>query len=95
MHPVIDKTGKIVGTIKYDKIKNIMLTSPDDSRLAKDIMDPPPIPRIKINDTLDIAVHSFFRKNADELIIVDEKGDYRGILRKRDVVLAIEGGQKI
>ena len=95
MHPVIDKTGKIVGTIKYDKIKNIMLTSPDDSRLAKDIMDPPPIPRIKINDTLDIAVHSFFRKNADELIIVDEKGDYRGILRKRDVLLAIEGGQKI
>ena len=96
MHPVIDKTGKIVGTIKYDKIKNIMLTSPDDSRLAKDIMDPPPIPRIKINDTLDIAVHSFFRKNTDELIIVDEKGDYQGILRKRDVVLAIEGGgQKI
>jgi len=31
----------------------------------------------------------------DELIIVDEKGDYQGILRKRDVVLAIEGGQKI
>lgn len=93
MHPVIDKTGKIVGTVKYDKIKNIMLTSPDDQRLAKDIMDTSSIPRIKINDTLDIAVHNFFRKNTDELIIVDENGNYMGILRKRDVVLAIEKGE--
>ncbi|MCL4322744.1 MAG: chloride channel protein [Deltaproteobacteria bacterium] len=95
MHPVIDKTGKIVGTIKYDKIKNIMLTSPDDSRLAKDIMDSSFIPRIRITDTLDIAVHSFFRKNTDELIVINEDGNYEGILRKRDVVLTIEGGQKI
>ena len=95
MHPVIDKAGKIVGTIKYDKIKNIMLTSPDDSRLAKDIMDSSFIPRIRITDTLDIAVHSFFRKNTDELIVINEDGNYEGILRKRDVVLAIEGGQKI
>ena len=93
MHPVIDKTGKIVGTVKYDKIKNIMLTSPDDQRLAKDIMDSSSIPRIKINDTLDIAVHNFFRKNTDELIVVDENGNYMGILRKRDVLLAIEKGE--
>ncbi|MHB1600663.1 MAG: chloride channel protein, partial [bacterium] len=94
MHPVIDRTGKIIGIVKYDKIKNLMMTSPDDSRTAKDLMDSSNIPRIKITDTLDIAVHNFFRKNTDELIIIDKDGNYRGILRKRDVVLAIEEGQK-
>jgi len=93
MHPVIDKTGRIVGTVKYDVIKNIMLTSPEDSRLARDIMDASRVPKIKINDTLDIAVHSFFRKNSDELVVIDRSGAYKGILRKRDVLLAIEEGR--
>jgi CBS domain. len=35
IHPVIDKTGNIVGIIKYDKVKNLMMTSPDDSRTQK------------------------------------------------------------
>ncbi|MHB1661548.1 MAG: chloride channel protein [bacterium] len=90
MHPVIDNTGNIIGIIKYDKIKNLMMTSPDDSRLARDIMDSSSMPKIRMNETLDIAVHSFFRKNTDELIAVNEDGNYEGILRKRDVLLAIE-----
>jgi CIC family chloride channel protein len=94
MHPVIDNTGKIIGIIKYDKIKNLMMTSPDDSRLARDIMDASSIPKIRINETLDIAVHKFFRKNTDELIAVNEYGNYEGILRKRDVLLAIEPVEK-
>ena len=96
IHPVIDKNGRIIGAVKYDKIKNLMLTSPDDSRTAGDIMLPSgSVPRIKITDTLDVAVHSFFNKNTDELVVVDAKGAYRGILRKRDVLLAIEGGEGI
>ena len=94
MHPVIDKSGKIIGIIKYDTVKNLMMTSPDDSRTAKDLMDSSKMPRIKMTDTLDIAVHNFFRKNTDELLIMDNDGNYRGILRKRDVLLAIEEGQK-
>ena len=94
IHPVIDKSGNIVGIIKYDKVKNLMMNSPDDSRTAKDIMETSNLPKIKSSDTLDIAVHNFFRKNTDELIVIDEKGSYVGILRKRDVVLAIEEGQK-
>lgn len=93
MHPVIDKAGKIIGTVKYDVIKNIMLTTPEDSRLAKDIMDSSRVPKIRISDTLDIAVHTFFRKNSDELVVIDRDGDYKGILRKRDVLLAIEEGK--
>ncbi|MHB1662113.1 MAG: chloride channel protein [bacterium] len=94
MHPVIDNTGKIIGIINYDKIKNLVMTSPDDSRLAKNIMDSSSIPKIRINETLDIAVHSFFRKNTDELVAVNEDGGYEGILRKRDVLLAIEPAEK-
>ena len=94
IHPVIDETGKIVGIIKYDKVKNLMMTSPDDSRTAKDLMESSNLPKIKLTDTLDIAVHNFFRKNTDELIVIDKEGGYGGILRKRDVVLAIEEGQK-
>ncbi len=94
IHPVIDKTGKIVGIIKYDKVKNLMMTSPDDSRTAKDLMESSNLPKIKLTDTLDIAVHNFFRKNTDELIAIDKEGGYGGVLRKRDVVLAIEEGQK-
>ncbi len=94
IHPVIDETGKIVGIIKYDKVKNLMMTSPDDSRTAKDLMESSNLPKIKLTDTLDIAVHNFFRKNTDELIVIDKEGGYGGVLRKRDVVLAIEEGQK-
>ena len=94
MHPVIDKEGKIVGIVKYDTVKNLMMTSPDDSRTAKDLMDTSSLPKIRLTDTLDIAVHNFFRKNTDELIVVDKDSRYKGILRKRDVVLAIEEGQK-
>jgi CBS domain-containing protein len=57
-------------------------------------MDTSSLPKIRLTDTLDIAVHNFFRKNTDELIAVDKDGRYKGILRKRDVVLAIEEGQK-
>ncbi len=94
IHPVIDKTGKIVGIIKYDKVKDLIMTSPDDSRTAKDLMESSNLPKIKLTDTLDIAVHNFFRKNTDELIVIDKEGGYGGVLRKRDVVLAIEEGQK-
>ena len=71
-----------------------MMTSPDDSRTAKDLMESSNLPKIKLTDTLDIAVHNFFRKNTDELIVIDKEGGYGGVLRKRDVVLAIEEGQK-
>ncbi len=94
MHPVIDETGKITGVVKYDKIKNIMMTSPDDSRVARDIMDSS-IPRIRISETLDIAVHSFFRKNTDELVVINPEGKYEGILRKRDVVYAMEEDEEL
>jgi CBS domain-containing protein len=57
-------------------------------------MDTSSLPKIRLTDTLDIAVHNFFRKNTDELIVIDKEGIYKGILRKRDVVLAIEEGQK-
>jgi CBS domain-containing protein len=57
-------------------------------------MDTSSLPKIRLTDTLDIAVHNFFRKNTDELIVVDKDSRYKGILRKRDVVLAIEEGQK-
>lgn len=94
MHPVVDNTGKIIGIIKHDKIRHIIKTFPEDSRLAIDIMDTSFTPRIRINETLDIAVHTFFRKNTDELIAVNEDGNYEGILRKRDVLLAIEPTKK-
>jgi len=95
MHPVVNENNKIVGMIKYDKIKNIMLTSPDDSRLAGDLMETRLIPKVKLNETLDIVVHNFFRKKTDEIFVIDNTTqEYVGIIRKRDVLLVIEDAEK-
>ena len=96
IRPVVDNYGKIIGAVKYGMVQNIISPPSGDSRTAGDIMetDSSAVPSIRINDTLDIAVHSFFRKNTDELLVVNENGEYQGILKKRDVVLAIEEGDK-
>ncbi len=95
MHPVVDENDKIVGMIKYDRIKNIMLTSPDDPKLAKDLMETDVIPKVKLNETLGIVVHNFFRKKTDELFVIDDATQkYVGIIRKRDVLSVIEGAEE-
>jgi CIC family chloride channel protein len=95
IHPVVAIDGKIIGFVKYDTIKNMMMNTPDDSRLAKDIMETKKIPKIKITETLDIVVHNFFRKKTDELFVIDGKTEkYVGIVRKRDVLLVINRAEK-
>ncbi len=95
IHPVVAIDGKIIGFVKYDTIKNMMMNTPDDSRLAKDIMETKKIPKIKITETLDIVVHNFFRKKTDELFVIEGKTEkYVGIVRKRDVLLVINRAEK-
>ena len=96
IHPVVDADGRIIGFIKYATIKNMMMNTPDDERVARDIMETKKIPKIKITETLDVVVHNFFRKKTDELFVVEGKTEkYRAIIRKRDVLVVINNAENI
>jgi CIC family chloride channel protein len=79
--PVVDSTGRLMGIITLDEVRNIMFRADlyQRFRLRELMISPPAL--ISINDSMDAVMKTFEKTNAWNLPVVDN-GKYVGFVSK-------------
>jgi CIC family chloride channel protein len=80
--PVVDPTGKLMGVVILDNIREIIFNPEETLGLnVSDLMSPPPA-TLKMEDDGYDVMNLFDRHNAWNLPVVDDEGKYVGFISK-------------
>ncbi|MDE5749823.1 MAG: CBS domain-containing protein, partial [Duncaniella sp.] len=85
LFPVIDGSGRLLGVVLLDEIRNIMFRPDLYKRMfVKQFMSMPPA-RVQVGQSMESVMKSFDQTGAWNLPVVDEQGCYVGFVSKSKI----------